>query len=148
MSKLKLGFVGLGIMGAPMAGHLVAAGHEVFINTRSKIPEELANSAAIPCSSPAEVASKADIPLTTAQQQALLGRYASDELKLQILLSADGAGLQVQLEGQPALDLKAATERSLYLTVVDASLEFAPETGPVQHVTLTQGPARIVLARQ
>ena len=64
MSKLKLGFVGLGIMGAPMAGHLVAAGHEVFINTRSKIPEELANSAAIPCSSPAEVASKADIIIT------------------------------------------------------------------------------------
>jgi 2-hydroxy-3-oxopropionate reductase len=64
MNKLKLGFVGLGIMGAPMAGHLVAAGHEVFINTRSKIPEELASSAAIPCSSPAEVASKADIIIT------------------------------------------------------------------------------------
>lgn len=26
--KLKLGFVGLGIMGAPMAGHLIAAGHD------------------------------------------------------------------------------------------------------------------------
>ncbi|WP_415065178.1 2-hydroxy-3-oxopropionate reductase [Polynucleobacter necessarius] len=64
MSKLKLGFVGLGIMGAPMAGHLVAAGHEVFITTRSKIPEELANSAAIACSSPAEVANKADIIIT------------------------------------------------------------------------------------
>ncbi|MEN9862669.1 MAG: hypothetical protein RLZZ601_433 [Pseudomonadota bacterium] len=64
MSKLKLGFVGLGIMGAPMAGHLVVAGHEVFINTRSKIPDELSNSAAIPCSSPAEVASKADIIIT------------------------------------------------------------------------------------
>ena len=64
MSKLKLGFIGLGIMGAPMAGHLVAAGHQVFINTRSKIPEELANSAAIPCSSPAEVANKADIIIT------------------------------------------------------------------------------------
>lgn len=64
MSKLKLGFVGLGIMGSPMAAHLVAAGHEVFINTRSKIPEELSNSSAIPCSSPAEVASKADIIIT------------------------------------------------------------------------------------
>lgn len=64
MSKLKLGFVGLGIMGAPMAGHLVAAGHEVFINTRSKIPEELSNSSAIPCASPAEVVSKADIIIT------------------------------------------------------------------------------------
>jgi 2-hydroxy-3-oxopropionate reductase len=64
MSQLKLGFVGLGIMGAPMAAHLVAAGHQVFINTRSKIPQELANSAAIACASPAEVASKADIIIT------------------------------------------------------------------------------------
>ena len=59
--KLKLGFVGLGIMGAPMAGHLVKAGHEVFINTRSKVPPELASTAAIQCSSPSEVAQKADI---------------------------------------------------------------------------------------
>jgi 2-hydroxy-3-oxopropionate reductase len=61
MSKLKLGFVGLGIMGAPMAGHLVAAGHELFINTRSKVPGELANTSAAPCATPAEVATKADI---------------------------------------------------------------------------------------
>jgi 2-hydroxy-3-oxopropionate reductase len=64
MNKLKLGFIGLGIMGAPMAGHLLAAGHELFINTRSKVPDELANSAAIACASPAEVAQKADIIFT------------------------------------------------------------------------------------
>jgi len=65
MSKqLKLGFVGLGIMGAPMAGHLVKAGHEVFINTRSKVPSELASSGAIQCASPQEVAEKADIIFT------------------------------------------------------------------------------------
>ena len=65
MSKqLKLGFVGLGIMGAPMADHLVNAGHEVFINTRSKVPEGLASSSAVQCSSPQEVASKADIIFT------------------------------------------------------------------------------------
>ena len=60
-TKLKLGFVGLGIMGTPMACHLVAAGNEVFINTRSKIADELAKSAAISCSSPQEVAQNADI---------------------------------------------------------------------------------------
>ena len=60
-NNLKLGFVGLGIMGGPMAGHLVNAGHEVFITTRSKIPTELASSAAIQCASPSEVAQKADI---------------------------------------------------------------------------------------
>ena len=64
MSKLKLGFVGLGIMGAPMAGHLVAAGHELFINTRSKVPAELANTSAVLCAAPAEVATKADIIIT------------------------------------------------------------------------------------
>ena len=60
-NQLKLGFVGLGIMGAPMAGHLLNAGHEVFINTRSKVPEALVSSAAMQCASPQEVANKADI---------------------------------------------------------------------------------------
>jgi 2-hydroxy-3-oxopropionate reductase len=63
-AKLKLGFVGLGIMGAPMAGQLIKAGHEVFIHTRSKVPQELASSSAIQCSSPSEVAEKADIIFT------------------------------------------------------------------------------------
>jgi 2-hydroxy-3-oxopropionate reductase len=61
---LKLGFVGLGIMGGPMAGHLVKAGHQVFINTRSKVPADLASSAAVQCSSPREVAENADIIFT------------------------------------------------------------------------------------
>ena len=65
MSKnLKLGFIGLGIMGGPMAGHLVAAGNEVFINTRSKVPDYLASTAAIQCATPREVAEKADIIFT------------------------------------------------------------------------------------
>ena len=64
MSQLKLGFVGLGIMGTPMAGHLIAAGHTVFISTRSKVPDELAKSAAIVCANPAEVAKQADIIIT------------------------------------------------------------------------------------
>ena len=36
-TSLKLGFIGLGIMGAPMAGHLRAAGHALFIATRSDV---------------------------------------------------------------------------------------------------------------
>ena len=65
MSKqLNLGFIGLGIMGAPMARHLVNAGHTVFIHTRSKVPELLAASNAKQCSSPKEVAQSADIIFT------------------------------------------------------------------------------------
>ena len=38
---MKSGFIGLGIMGAPMAAPLLAAGHEMFVRTRSKVPEPL-----------------------------------------------------------------------------------------------------------
>jgi len=59
--NLKLGFIGLGIMGAPMATHLINAGHQVFINTRSKLPADLASSKAVQCATPSEVAKNADI---------------------------------------------------------------------------------------
>jgi len=57
----KLGFIGLGIMGAPMASRLIAAGHEVFLHTRSKLPAELLTGQASACVSGQEVAQKADI---------------------------------------------------------------------------------------
>lgn len=62
--RLKLGFIGLGIMGGPMAGHLVNAGHQVFIHTRSKIPEALVATSAVQCASPQDVANRADIIFT------------------------------------------------------------------------------------
>jgi 2-hydroxy-3-oxopropionate reductase len=61
---MKLGFIGLGIMGAPMAGHLRAGGHELFVNTRSKVPAALSDAGAVACKTPAEVAQKADIVFT------------------------------------------------------------------------------------
>ena len=57
----KLGFIGLGIMGAPMAAQLIKAGHEVFLNTRSKVRAELMTGKASSCASATEVAQKADI---------------------------------------------------------------------------------------
>ena len=44
---MKIGFIGLGIMGKPMARNLLKAGHEVWVNNRSKAPmEELAKDGA------------------------------------------------------------------------------------------------------
>ena len=57
----KLGFIGLGIMGAPMAAHLIAVGHEMFLHTRSQVPADLLTGQASACASAAEVAQKADI---------------------------------------------------------------------------------------
>ena len=39
---MRIGFVGLGAMGLPMAGHLVAAGHDVTVASRSRGPIESA----------------------------------------------------------------------------------------------------------
>jgi 2-hydroxy-3-oxopropionate reductase len=60
-TSLKLGFIGLGIMGAPMAGHLIKAGHQLFVRTRGKLRAEIAESSATLCASAREVAQKADI---------------------------------------------------------------------------------------
>ncbi|MDO8714602.1 MAG: 2-hydroxy-3-oxopropionate reductase [Polynucleobacter sp.] len=57
----KIGFIGLGIMGAPMAGHLIKSGYELHVNTIGKIPDEIANSSAIQAATAAEVARNADI---------------------------------------------------------------------------------------
>ncbi len=58
-ASLKLGFIGLGIMGAPMAGHLLKAGHTLFVHTRSKVHPDLA--AATVCASAKAVAEQADV---------------------------------------------------------------------------------------
>ncbi|MFO6418945.1 2-hydroxy-3-oxopropionate reductase [Hylemonella sp. W303a] len=63
-SGLKLGFVGLGIMGTPMALNLIKGGHVLFVNTRSKVPQELADAGATVCTTPAGVAERADIVFT------------------------------------------------------------------------------------
>ncbi|HET8745120.1 MAG TPA: 2-hydroxy-3-oxopropionate reductase [Ramlibacter sp.] len=57
----KIGFIGLGVMGAPMAGHLRAAGHTLFVHTRSKVPTALVEAGATVCTSAQGVAQRADI---------------------------------------------------------------------------------------
>jgi 2-hydroxy-3-oxopropionate reductase len=58
---LKIGFIGLGIMGAPMAGHLIKAGHQLFVHTVGKVPAEISASNATICTSSRGVAERADI---------------------------------------------------------------------------------------
>lgn len=79
-SGLKLGFIGLGIMGAPMAGHLLKAGHMLFVNTRGTVPEALAGGGATLCTTAQGVAERADIifimvPDTPDVQAVLFGEH-------------------------------------------------------------------------
>src|SRR5262245_7925610 len=58
----NVGFIGLGIMGRPMAKHLQDAGHKLFlVQHKTPIPQEFADGGAVACGSAKEVAEKADI---------------------------------------------------------------------------------------
>lgn len=57
----KLGFIGLGIMGQPMARHLLKGGHSLWLNTRSGVPAEFTAAGATACASAREVAAAAEI---------------------------------------------------------------------------------------
>ncbi|MEK7778065.1 MAG: 2-hydroxy-3-oxopropionate reductase [Chloroflexota bacterium] len=61
----NLGFIGLGIMGKPMAGHLIAAGHTLHVYDLNPAPvRELASKGAVACTSGKQVAQKSDIIIT------------------------------------------------------------------------------------
>ncbi|BBB63952.1 2-hydroxy-3-oxopropionate reductase [Undibacterium sp. KW1] len=57
----KIGFIGLGIMGAPMAGHLQTGGHKLYLHDIKNPPFELIERGATVCTSGEEVARRADI---------------------------------------------------------------------------------------
>ena len=58
---MNIGFIGLGIMGTPMALNLVNAGHQLFVNTIGKIPEAIASTVARACASAEEVARSSEV---------------------------------------------------------------------------------------
>jgi 2-hydroxy-3-oxopropionate reductase len=74
-----LGFIGLGIMGKPMAGHLIAAGNTVQLYTIEGVPEDLVKAGGKKADSAAAVAKAADIifimvPDTPHVEEVLFGK--------------------------------------------------------------------------
>jgi 2-hydroxy-3-oxopropionate reductase len=53
---VQLAFIGLGVMGRPMAGHLIAAGHVVSLHDHREVPRELVEAGGVPARSAAEAA--------------------------------------------------------------------------------------------
>ena len=57
----KVGFIGLGIMGSPMAAHILKGGHQLYVHDVKPLPQELTGQGAVACGSGREVAQQADI---------------------------------------------------------------------------------------
>ena len=60
----KVGFIGMGIMGRPMALNLIRGGHELYVHSRHGAPQEVLAAGATACDSGMEVARKADTIIT------------------------------------------------------------------------------------
>ena len=61
----NIGFIGLGVMGKPMAGHLIKAGHTLTVHNRSRgAVDELVAAGAVAAASPAEVARASTVVIT------------------------------------------------------------------------------------
>ena len=75
-----LGFIGLGIMGKPMAAHLVKAGNTVYVYDKVALSvKALEAEGAVPCANAREVAAKATIiflmlPDTPDVEEVLFGK--------------------------------------------------------------------------
>ena len=59
-----IGFIGLGIMGRPMALNLIKGGHTLFLHSRSGVPQDLLGAGGRACGSGREVAAQSDIIIT------------------------------------------------------------------------------------
>ena len=62
---MRVGFVGLGVMGLPMAGHLLAAGHELAVwARRPEAAAPLVEAGATLCASPAQLAARSEVVIS------------------------------------------------------------------------------------
>ena len=61
---MKVGFIGLGIMGKPMALNIGKGGHELYLNSRSGVQKDMLDAGGKACASPKEVAQHADVVIT------------------------------------------------------------------------------------
>lgn len=92
----KVGFIGLGIMGRPMAENLIGAGHELVLYNRTREKaEELAGDNATVAGSPREVAEQSDIIIT----------MLPDSPQVEEVLAGEGGVLEGLREGALIVDM-------------------------------------------
>lgn len=95
-----IGFIGLGVMGAPMARNLLAAGFEVIVWNRSPEPAaELVEAGARGADGPAAVAAEADILIS----------IVSDDAALRAVLGGQQGAIAAMRPGALAIDMSTVS---------------------------------------
>jgi 2-hydroxy-3-oxopropionate reductase len=103
----KIGFIGLGIMGRPMAKHLMKAGHPLLILSKSKAAEELQKEGAKIFEDPSQLAAEADVVIT----------MLPDSPEVEVMVLGDHGVLSGMRKGSLYIDMSTiapATSVSLF----------------------------------
>jgi 2-hydroxy-3-oxopropionate reductase len=61
---MNVGLIGVGTMGRPIAGHLIAGGHTLFLHDLAPLPQAMLEQGASACATPRQVAEAADVIIT------------------------------------------------------------------------------------
>ena len=121
---MNIGFIGLGIMGKPMARNLLKAGHHVWVRNRSKAPEEeLLKDGAIPAGC-REMAENCELVITMLPN--------SPQVR-EVLLGQDGIA-QYMRQGQTVIDtssINPVASREIAAELAERGIEMldAPVSG-------------------
>jgi 2-hydroxy-3-oxopropionate reductase len=125
LMREQIGFIGLGVMGRPMAGHLLAAGHQLTVHNRSRAAvDELVAAGAQPRSSPADVARESDIVIT----------MLPDTPDVESVIAGPGGVLEGLREGAVVIDMssispEATRELAARIGARGATMLDAPVSG-------------------
>jgi len=121
----KIGFIGLGIMGVPMAGHIMAAGYPLSVYNRTKAKADaLAEKGAAVLNTPAQVAEASDIIIV----------MVSDTPDVEQVLFGEGGVYDALAPGKVVIDMStisAEATRGFYAKLAEkgAALLDAPVSG-------------------
>ncbi|MEX8518669.1 MAG: 2-hydroxy-3-oxopropionate reductase [Leptothrix sp. (in: b-proteobacteria)] len=128
---MKIGFIGLGIMGAPMALHLLDAGHELYVHTRGALPQSIAASSARPCANAAEVTASAEVIFTmvpdTPDVEAVL--FGANGVASALPGEGAGAGERKVIVDMSSISPMATKEFALKINACGADYLDAPVSG-------------------
>jgi len=143
----NIGFIGLGIMGRPMAEHLLAAGHDLHIARSSAAAADLIARGARPCASYAEIARAADVvilmvPDTPQVEQTL---FAADGVAQGI----DAGKLVIDMSSISPLATRDFAERIAQLGAdyVDAPVSGGEVGAKAATLTIMVGASEVAFAR-
>ena len=128
MTKLKIGWAGLGNMGNPMAKNLLKAGFDLTVYNRNKVKEkEVTDAGAVSAENPAALMEKCDVVITM---------LSNDDAVKSVFEGPDGL-LTNPLAGNLLIDMSTVSpETSRYLSAIclKQGIEFleAPVSGSVK----------------